>query len=294
MCGPKKGTLGLLGRRAFGFRSLGIALEKEDERQTGGIQSLDAALHVLTTIASVYDPVTLSDLARTCSMPPSKVHRYLSSFLKAGLIQQTGRSGRYLLGPASLQLGLAAIARHDFVNAAADGLDELSSQTGMTALLCIWGSSGATVVRWERAPAPTVTSLGLGTTLPLLTSATGHAFLAWAPPAVVEAASEIELKRLKKSPAFTADFDFSREGVKQLVAVTKAQGYSSVDGRFIPGLVAIAAPILDWQHQAQAVVTLIGTDPASIAHTSAEVGRLVSYCKDRSVLEPKLRTTLRS
>ena len=268
-------------------------LANDEERQSGGIQSLDAALHVLTTIASVYEPVTLSDLARTCAMPPSKIHRYLSSFLKAGLIQQTGRSGRYFLGPAALQLGLAAIGRHDFVNSGADGLDELSAETDMTALLCVWGSAGATVVRWERAPAPTVTSLGLGTTLPLLTSATGHAFLAWAPPAMVEAACETELRRLKKSPTFTADFDFSREGVRQLIAKTKAQGYASVDGRFIPGLVAIAAPILDWQHQAQAVVTLIGTDPASINPDAPEVTQLVTFCNERSVLEPKVRSTLR-
>jgi DNA-binding IclR family transcriptional regulator len=227
-------------------------------------------------------------------MPPSKIHRYLSSFLKAGLIQQTGRSGRYFLGPAALQLGLAAIGRHDFVNSGADGLDELSAETDMTALLCVWGSAGATVVRWERAPAPTVTSLGLGTTLPLLTSATGHAFLAWAPPAMVEAACETELRRLKKSPTFTADFDFSREGVRQLIAKTKAQGYASVDGRFIPGLVAIAAPILDWQHQAQAVVTLIGTDPASINPDAPEVTQLVTFCNERSVLEPKVRSTLRA
>jgi DNA-binding IclR family transcriptional regulator len=272
---------------------LGVWPVKDEERQSGGIQSLDAALYVLNTIASVYDPVTLSDLARACSMPPSKIHRYLSSFLKAGLIQQTGRSGRYLLGPAALQLGLAAIGRHDFVNAAADGLDELSSNTGMTALLCIWGSAGATVVRWERAPAPTVTSLGLGTTLPLLTSATGHAFLAWAPPAMVDGVRESELRRLKKSPTFAADFDFSREGVQQLVSAIRSQGYASVDGRFIPGLVAIAAPILDWQDQAQAIVTLIGTDPASIIATSAEVGELIAFCRSRSVLEPKLRSTLK-
>lgn len=264
-------------------------MEKDDERQSSGIQSLDAALHVLMTISNFQEPVTLSELARVCGMPLSKVHRYLSSFLKGGLIAQTGRSGRYLLGPAAMQLGLAAIGRHDFVNYAADGLADLSTETGMTALLCVWGSAGATVVRWERAASPTVTSLGLGTTLPLLTSATGHAFLTWAPPAMVAAAWEVELRRLKKFPTVAPELDPSREGVQRLIETTRKQGFASVDGRYIPGLVAIAAPVLDWQFQAQAVVTLIGTDPASIKQDANEVVRLVMFCEERSVLEPQVK-----
>ena len=45
----------------------------------------------------------------------------------------------------------------------------------------LWSSQGATVVRWERAAGFLVTSLGLGSVLPLLGSATGNVFLAWNP-----------------------------------------------------------------------------------------------------------------
>ena len=47
----------------------------------------------------------------------------------------------------------------------------------MSSLLSVLGNEGATVIRWERAASPAVTSVGLGTTLPLLKSATGRVLL---------------------------------------------------------------------------------------------------------------------
>lgn len=244
---------------------------KGEDEAAGGIQSLDAALRLLAAMVGRREAVSLSDLARDCAMPPSKVHRYLASFQHAGLVVQAGRSGKYDLGPGAIQLGLSALARHDFVNRTADAMPDLVAQTGLTAMLSVWGTEGATVVRWERAAVPTVTSMGLGTVLPLLHSATGLAFLAWAPPATVQAVLAEEMARA------AADLPRDAEGVARLVAPLRAAGYAWVEGRFIPGLVAVAAPILDWQGQAQAVVTLIGTDPAVTEAGGAAVRALKGF-----------------
>ena len=72
----------------------------------GGIQALDAALSVLRVLRSFDGPATLSDIAREAGMPPSKVHRYLASFMHAGLAVQKERSGRYDLGPEAASLVL--------------------------------------------------------------------------------------------------------------------------------------------------------------------------------------------
>lgn len=70
-----------------------------DETAHGqGLKSLDTALGVLSYLAAQGGPQTLSDIGRGCGMPPSKVHRYLASFVNAGLVQQQGRSGQYDLG----------------------------------------------------------------------------------------------------------------------------------------------------------------------------------------------------
>jgi DNA-binding IclR family transcriptional regulator len=249
----------------------------------GGIQALDAALRVLLTMARMDGAVGVSDLARECAMPASKAHRYLSSFLHAGLVRQSGRAGKYDLGPAAIELGLAALSRHDIFNSVADDLPGLTAETGLTALLCVWGNSGPTVVRWQRAPSFVVTSLGLGTTLPVLTSATGRVFLAYLPDGVTRERLEHELERARASARLFPDMSPDRNGVERLVADTRRDGIAAIDGRFIPGLVAIAAPVLDWQGEAQAVVTLIGTDPRDIVIGSPVARRLTEFCHTHSI-----------
>jgi len=252
-----------------------------------GLKSLDIALGVLAFMARQQGPMTLSDIARGCDMPPSKAHRYLASFVIAGLVRQQGRSGRYDLGPEAMQLGLAAIARHDFVNDSADGLPELALQTGMTVLLAVWANEGATVVRWQRGLSPTVTSIALGTTLPLLTSATGRIFLTYAPRGAIHKARETELRRAARNPSLLPDTPSTAEGLEMLRAAIREQGFASVNGGFIPGLVAAAAPILDWQGEAQVVVTLVGVDPTGIEAGSQQVAALLRFCDEHSVHNPK-------
>ncbi|MFX9604647.1 hypothetical protein ABTP42_19860, partial [Acinetobacter baumannii] len=63
------------------------------------------------------------------------------------------------------------------------------------ALLAVWGNAGPTVVRWQRTASFVFTSLGLGTTLPLLNSATGRVFLAFAPKRMVTPMADQELAR---------------------------------------------------------------------------------------------------
>jgi DNA-binding IclR family transcriptional regulator len=254
------------------------------DQSGSGLKSLDAALVVLAFMARQNGPMTLSEIARNFAMPMSKVHRYMASFVRAGLVRQEGPSGRYDLGPEAMQLGLGAIARNDFVNRTADGLPELAVNTSMTALLSVWANEGATVVRWERGVTPTVTSMGLGTTLPLLNSATGRVFLAWAPRATTQAACDSELRRAARNPSLLPDMAPNRSSAAKLAGEIRACGFASVDGQFIPGLVAAAAPILDWQGETQAAVTLVGVDPAAIRPGSAAVKALLAFCRKCSVV----------
>lgn len=249
----------------------------------GGIQSLDTALRVLKVLSQSGTAMTLSELARVCEMPPTKVYRYLASFVHAGLVHQNGRSGTYNLGQYSISLGLSAMARHDFVNTIADALPALTAQTGLTALLCVWGNFGPTVVRWERARSFIVTSLGLGTTLPLLSSATGRVALAYLPTNVTGELLAKELKSAKQNAAKFDDMELSKSGIQKYAKQIRTSGFASVDGRFIPGLVAVSAPVLDWQQEAQAIVTLIGTDSRILDAKSDVLRPLITFCKNLSI-----------
>lgn len=243
----------------------------------GGIQALDAALVVLRAFADFDGPVALIDLARSVSMPSSKVHRYLASFIHAGLVKQAAKSGRYELGTAAATLGLAALARNDVVSLAADELPELAEQTGMTVLLSVWGNNGATVIRWCRAPSPMVTSFGLGSTLPLLTSASGRILLAFLPRQVTAARLRLEVERALESGLSWPDLDLSAGSIEKVIETIRNDRFATIDGRFVPGLRAVAAPITNWQGEAEAAVTIISTSDQILSAQNPSVQSLLAF-----------------
>ena len=210
------------------------------------VQSVETSVRILRALARGGGPMALSELAAQLDMPAAKLHRYLASFVDAGMVDHR-RSGSYDLGPVAAEIGMAAVARVDVVNRAADALPALVEDTGCTAMLSVWGSRGPTVVRWERARVPLVTVLGIGSVLPILHTATGRAFIAYLPERVVEEALLSDAE-----DGTGAEIAAIRESVRRT-------GLATADQTFIPGLFALARPVLDLQGHAEAVVTLIAT-----------------------------------
>jgi DNA-binding IclR family transcriptional regulator len=257
-----------------------------DEPDVGrnGIQALDSALIVLRVLAIFPGPASLSEIARKAGMPASKVHRYLASFTRAGLVRQLHRAGLYDLAKGAAELGLAAISRMDLVGGAADRLEELVAQTGAAGLVAVWGPHGPTVVRWKHAGSFVITSLGLGTTLPLLNSSTGRVFLTYSPPRVVSAILEHEISRAAELGLEWPDLHPGRPSdVDRLIRDVRAAGFASVDGRFIPGLKAISAPVLNWQGEVEVVVTLVTGDKAILDPGGPANRLLLEICREISI-----------
>lgn len=253
----------------------------------GGIQALDAALAVLRVFRSFDGPATLSDIAREAGMPPSKVHRYLASFIHAGLAVQRQRSGRYDLGPEAAKLGVAAISRNNFVVGAAEALEELAETTGQAALLAVWSLGGPTVVRMERGPHLTTTSIGLGSTFPLLDSATGRIFLSYLPRQQLMPRLQLELDRAAQAGIDWPDLSPDLGSVQALTKKIRRERIAHVDGRFIPGLTAISSAITNWQEEIEVAVTLFGTHRELMEPTSPARGALVEFVSRHSIVPPQ-------
>jgi len=231
-----------------------------------GVQSVEVSVHVLKAVANAGGPLSLSDVSALVDMPPAKVHRYLVSLIASGLVVQR-KSGRYDLGPAAAEIGIAAVARVDVVNRAADALSELVDRTGCTAMLSVFGTMGPTVVRWERTHPPLVTALGVGSVLPMFRSATGLVFVAWLPDRMIT-----PFVRSERS-------DLSADGIEQIRAQVRADGIAEAKEIYIPGLFALAAPVLDMQGQAEAAITLISTERDILEPESPQRARLKSFLR---------------
>jgi DNA-binding IclR family transcriptional regulator len=241
-------------------------------KKRAGIQSVEIGMHVLDTLASMSGPRPLAAIVKGCGLSPSQTHRYLASLTEAGMVQQDA-GGDYDLGPAALRLGLSALARIDVFKIADDRLAAFCAETGATVLVAALGPSGPTIVRWHMGRPPIVTSLGLGSVLSVLHSATGQIFLAFRP--------EQELEVLIAAELGQSD-SFDDKTVQQVKDKVRKDGKAGVGGTLIPGLNAVAYPIFDLQGHAILSATLVTASGRGEQTKAQAESKLRTVCEDIS------------
>ena len=252
-----------------------------DARQ--GIQSVENAMTVLLALERGAGPMTLTQIAESCGMQASKVHRYLVSLGRVGLVAQSPRSGRYDLGPAMRRLGAEALRRMDEVGVASEYLADLRDRTKHAVALLAWGENGPVATRWEVGAYPLPVTVRVGSTLPVLTTSAGQVFLAYLPDALTE---PIVRAAQAADPSGPSDKEIAR-----IKAEVRRQGFAVTTDAMIPGATAVGAPVfateaslplvvvlvLPRSHSAPAVVSEMCTELVAATKTiSAELGHLPS------------------
>jgi len=217
-----------------------------------GIQSVEIGMRVLKALATTSADMNLKSIAVAAGISASTAHRYLVSLGRAGFVEQDPATGRYGFGIEALEIGLVALGRIDAVKVGTAALAKLRSEVDQNALLAIWGTHGATVIRWEEASQPVTVNVRVGSVMPLLTSATGRAFLAWRQDAQIAKLIANEVSRRSKQALAPID-------VEAIRAESRKHGLARVTGDLMAGISGLAAPILTHEGNALMVLTVFGT-----------------------------------
>jgi DNA-binding IclR family transcriptional regulator len=177
------------------------------------------------------------------------------SFQRLQLVVQDGASTRYDLGPAALKLGLASLSRLDAVKLARERIGSLMDEVGHTLALAVWGNHGPTIVHWEESPHAVTVNLRLGDVMPLLSSATGRCFAAYAPREAIAPLLKEELARAQKQGR--ADVPGSMAEVRAALDEVRRRGGARVVDTLLPGIVGFCLPVFDSDgHMALGMVAL--------------------------------------
>ncbi|MFI5856253.1 IclR family transcriptional regulator [Streptomyces parvulus] len=233
-----------------------------------GIQSVELAMTVLQALEEGRGPMSLTQLAAASGMQPSKVHRYLVSLARVGLVARSPGSGRYDMGPAMRRLGVESLRRMDEVALVSEHLPGLRDSTSHAVNLSVWGDHGPVVVRWEYGAHALPITVRVGATMPLLTSAMGGAFLAHLPARLTEPVlcGQLETDALDAA---------TRDRVDRIRAGVLRQGVASTVGGVIPGITSVAAPVFTAGESFPLVVTLVmparGVTEQDVARLSDEL-----------------------
>lgn len=224
-------------------------------KERAGIQSVEVGFSLLQVLGEASGPLMLRDLARAANMSAAKAHRYLVSFQRLQLVVQDAASTRYDLGPAALKLGLASLSRLDAVKLARERVGRLMEAIGHTLALAVWGNQGPTIVHWEESPSAVTVNLRLGDVMPLLTSATGQCFAAYAPKEAIAPMLREEIARAQKQGR--KDVPTTLAEVRALLDEVRRRGAARVVDTLLPGIVGFCVPVFDSDgHMALGMVAL--------------------------------------
>ncbi len=221
-----------------------------------GVQSLEVGMSILKALATGKRSMMLKDIALAAAMPPSKVHRYLVSLIRTGLVEQDRASSRYDLGPFALNLGLVALDRLDRIRLGLNAITELRDRSNETVALAVWGDDGPVVVRWERPRRPVTVNVVTGTSLRLLTSAAGQVFAAWLPESQTDALLRHEIDT-GEAPEGIATLAQAREflgGVRRNGIAVISHHY------FARGVEAAAVPVFNFKHEITMAISMVGVE----------------------------------
>lgn len=213
-----------------------------------GIGAVGIGMRLIDILAS-RGALKLKDLAAAAGLAPPKAHRYLASLVDAGMVAQDGPPGVYALGPMALRIGVAALARHDVVQKASDGLADLRDRIRATCFVSAWSDRGPVILKWEDSQQPVTVVVRVGSVMPLLTSATGRAYLAFLPPTQLD-----ELRAEEEAAAKS----MTKRQIDSLIEETRRQGLGRVTGEFQPDIASLAAPLFAPTGEMVGAVTALG------------------------------------
>ena len=247
-----------------------------DKRQ--GIQSIEVGFRLLEGLADLQGPQLLGDLAAAAGMSASKAHRYLVSFVRAGIVHQDLTSGRYDLGAAALRIGLAALYRHNAVRFATEAAIDLNLELDKSILLSVWGESGPTVVGMYDSTTEFITSnIRVGTVLPLLRSATGLVFLAYLPRKIT---ARVAQSGLRVAQNHSTARIHTKDDIDREIGLVRSRRCASIDEGNIFGVSAAAAPIFDHQGHIAATLSVFGIAGTIEKNGTASPANKLLQCSD--------------
>ena len=246
-----------------------------------GVQSIEMGGKLLTALVQIGRPAMLRDLALRAEMGAAQAHAYLVSFRKLGLVDQDRASGRYLLGPFALQLGLARLRGFDPLQKAANATRELAEELGFMVTVSVWGTHGPTIVQVQEAAHPVHVNLRAGAVFTLSGTATGQLFASFLPDSIIAPMLAAELAQTGGNRMIGRPT--TPDAIPSATARIRARGFAITEGVPVPGVNAISVPVFDHDGQIQLAVTVIGhAERLPVAEDGLIVTRVAQFGRDLS------------
>lgn len=221
-----------------------------------GNRTIVIGVRLLQAVSRMNGPATLTEIAQRTGMSVSRAYRYLTSLTQTGLLRHEIETGKYDLGPAAIELGIAAMARVDMIRVASDVMRELTEQVHLVSILVVWGSNGPTVIKWEQGRLDLSVRIREGLNLPMPITASGRLFMTYHDAKEVQPLLERDIKAWNASAPAKKKLD--KKAIEAIRKDVRKQGIACTIGLRTVQTQAIAAPIFDADGRLTMTISLVG------------------------------------
>ena len=214
-----------------------MTLTREQAERSSGVQSVNRAVRVLTTLAEHPYPMGVKELAEQLHISTTAVHRMLGTLAAVGWVEQNARTSRYRIGTRMLGVGAAALITNPIVQNGIAFLERLSEETGYDSFLSTLVGGRATYLARVHGRIGPELDFAAGVTMPAHAFADGKLLLAYLPETERRLIYEGGLERYTERTIVDED-EMERE-----MATIRECGYALDRGeRFAKGR-AMAVPV---------------------------------------------------
>lgn len=242
--------------------------------------SLVAGLAILDCFTSERSELGIATLATELNMSRSTTHRYASTLVALGYLEQD-YSRRYRLAPRVADLGLALLESMALRRAGREHLQSLREQTGRTVSMAILDGHEIMYVEmlrgWRRGQYAINLDVGIGAHLPSHCTSVGKTLLAH----LLEHQREALIRQMELSRRGPNTITSKRELREELARVF-ASGLAVGDEELATGLRTVAAPILDEHGEVPAAIAIsVPSEAFSRKQLTDELGPMVAASAKR-------------
>lgn len=208
-------------------------------------------LGTLQLFTHAHPVLSAEQIAQGAGVPPSTAYRYVKQLATAGLLVRW--KGGYTLGPRIMELDRQIRECDPVIRAASIPMRDLSTKTGLDALLTKIYDTKVMTAHIEAAGDTRTLAYGRGRPLPLFRGSSSKAITAFLPLA--------KLRRLFTDTKMQDDEHLDDwESFYARMANIKSQGFCVTTGELNSGIEGISAPIFVEPRQVVGSITLLGDE----------------------------------
>ena len=261
-----------------------LVLDYESRLQDQGldrkfITALARGLEVLRAFQSCIGPMSNKDLSQATGVPKPTITRLTYTLMKLGYLRQTGRNGKYELGPGVLSLGYPLLSGSRIRHVAHDHMAELAKIGGCTVALAARDQLSMVFIDEYCGNSSTTLRVDVGARIEMANSAIGRAYLAGVP----EAQRQQLFSQLKE--IYKDDWRELEPRIQDAIRQVRERGFCLVDREWRKSTRTVAAPLVSADGNTIMAMSCGGpTFSVSLESLEQDLGpRLVHICQTDSM-----------